>query len=153
MTRARSIKKQFKRLLLSYVQWVVCCVGLVLIVSNSSWVRRRESILEVKLEAKTIEPRSDIPRIHGPTSEEQKVLPSPKTTLIYRKQNEASSNATNLFETVKILCWIMTSPPNHKTMAAAVKDTWGRRCNYLLFVSSEGGNYFLNLLVQFVLDK
>ena len=35
----------------------------------------------------------------------------------------------------------MTSPENHKTKAMAVKKTWGKRCNILLFMSSEAGIY------------
>ncbi|XP_059089659.1 glycoprotein-N-acetylgalactosamine 3-beta-galactosyltransferase 1-like isoform X3 [Tigriopus californicus] len=37
----------------------------------------------------------------------------------------------------KILCWILTYPMNKNTQAAAVKETWGRRCDKLLFMTSE----------------
>ena len=30
-----------------------------------------------------------------------------------------------------------THPPNHKTKATAVKDTWGSKCDKILFASSE----------------
>lgn len=36
----------------------------------------------------------------------------------------------------RVLCWIMTHGANHRTKATAVNNTWGRRCTYLVFVSS-----------------
>lgn len=42
----------------------------------------------------------------------------------------------DLNDEVKILCWVLTYPPNHPTKAAAVKDTWGKRCNKLVFIST-----------------
>ena len=41
-----------------------------------------------------------------------------------------------LSERVSVLCLVMTQPKNLRTKAAAVKNTWGRRCNKLLFISS-----------------
>jgi hypothetical protein len=42
-----------------------------------------------------------------------------------------------LFKEVKILCWVFTHPANHKVRSIHVKNTWGKRCSKLLFMSSE----------------
>jgi hypothetical protein len=44
--------------------------------------------------------------------------------------------AEDLFDKVKILCMIMTNPANHKTKAIHIKNSWGRRCNKLLFITT-----------------
>jgi len=41
-----------------------------------------------------------------------------------------------LSKKIRVLCWIMTQPKTLWTKAQAVKDTWGKRCNVLVFMSS-----------------
>lgn len=49
---------------------------------------------------------------------------------------ENSTIASSLYKEVRILCWIMTHPSNHRLKAIHVKKTWGSRCNKLLFMST-----------------
>lgn len=44
--------------------------------------------------------------------------------------------ASDMFDKVKIICIVMTHPDNHQKKAIHVKNTWGKRCNKLLFMSS-----------------
>lgn len=54
-----------------------------------------------------------------------------------RRTSFNTSIADKLYKDVRILCWILTSPSSIKLKGQAVKDTWGRRCNKLIFMSSE----------------
>ncbi|XP_058125476.1 glycoprotein-N-acetylgalactosamine 3-beta-galactosyltransferase 1-like [Anopheles ziemanni] len=51
--------------------------------------------------------------------------------------HENASLAHQLYRDVRILCWVMTNPSNHKKKALHVKRTWANRCNKVLFMSSE----------------
>ncbi|EDV57539.1 uncharacterized protein Dere_GG24891 [Drosophila erecta] len=44
--------------------------------------------------------------------------------------------AIDFTDEVRVLCFVYTKPTNHKTQAKAVLETWGRRCNKLIFFSS-----------------
>lgn len=62
--------------------------------------------------------------------------PALKPTIAKNLSRYEHGIADFLHNEVKILCWIMISPANHKTRGVHIKNTWGRRCNKLLFMSS-----------------
>ncbi|XP_067621745.1 glycoprotein-N-acetylgalactosamine 3-beta-galactosyltransferase 1-like isoform X2 [Eurosta solidaginis] len=49
-----------------------------------------------------------------------------------------STLAAQLYNETRVLCWVLTSPANHAKKAIHIHKTWGKRCNKLLFMSSEG---------------
>ncbi|KAF4531511.1 hypothetical protein B566_EDAN004107 [Ephemera danica] len=82
-----------------------------------------------------------IPRLEN-MSQDAKELPQPRIKLdsafaskLLRGVEE--TNARRLGREVRVLCWIMTSGKNHESRAVHVKNTWGRHCNILLFISDE----------------
>ncbi|KAK6165664.1 hypothetical protein SNE40_022550 [Patella caerulea] len=56
--------------------------------------------------------------------------------------HDDESAAKRLSESTRVLCWIMTSPKTLEKKARHVKNTWGKRCNILLFFSSETNTTF-----------
>ncbi|XP_036338273.1 glycoprotein-N-acetylgalactosamine 3-beta-galactosyltransferase 1-like [Rhagoletis pomonella] len=46
-----------------------------------------------------------------------------------------------LFNTTRVLCWIMTMPENHLRRAVHIRNTWGRRCNKLLFMTTKDDSF------------
>lgn len=55
----------------------------------------------------------------------------------YRYYEVNTTIADKLYDEVKVLCWILTGPANHQKKAIHIKNTWGSRCNKLLFMSSQ----------------
>lgn len=58
-----------------------------------------------------------------------------------------------IHDQVRILCWVLTYPHNHQTKAKAVKETWGKRCNKLVFISTSLDNDLDVLLVNVTEDR
>ncbi|CAB1330143.1 unnamed protein product [Coregonus sp. 'balchen'] len=52
------------------------------------------------------------------------------------RDSEDSRMADELYQKVRILCWVMTGPSNLQTKARHVKATWSRHCNVVVFMSS-----------------
>ncbi|GFO24621.1 glycoprotein-n-acetylgalactosamine 3-beta-galactosyltransferase 1-like [Plakobranchus ocellatus] len=59
-----------------------------------------------------------------------------------KHHHDDDSIAVSLYEKVRIACWILTSPKNLMRKAIHVKNTWAKRCNLHLFISSETNKTF-----------
>ncbi|KAM9758595.1 glycoprotein-N-acetylgalactosamine 3-beta-galactosyltransferase 1-B [Menidia menidia] len=72
--------------------------------------------------------------------EEQKIWKKERSALFNLKHphhiGEDSRMADELYNKVRILCWVMTGPNNLEKKARHVKHTWSRHCNIVVFMSS-----------------
>ena len=56
--------------------------------------------------------------------------------------NKQTSFNKNEIKRPRILCWIPTSPASLAGKTKSLKDTWGKRCDMLLFFSSKADSGF-----------
>ncbi|XP_063709184.1 glycoprotein-N-acetylgalactosamine 3-beta-galactosyltransferase 1-like [Culicoides brevitarsis] len=54
----------------------------------------------------------------------------------HEHENENTTIQKKLYDEVRVLCWIMTNPKNHKSKAKHALNTWGKRCNKVLIMTS-----------------
>uniref|UniRef100_A0A2K5JNL7 Glycoprotein-N-acetylgalactosamine 3-beta-galactosyltransferase 1 n=1 Tax=Colobus angolensis palliatus TaxID=336983 RepID=A0A2K5JNL7_COLAP len=59
-----------------------------------------------------------------------------------QRKDENIDITENLYQRVKILCWVMTSPQNLEKKAKHVKVTWVQHCHKVFFMSSEENKDF-----------
>nr|XP_033786929.1 glycoprotein-N-acetylgalactosamine 3-beta-galactosyltransferase 1 [Geotrypetes seraphini]XP_033786930.1 glycoprotein-N-acetylgalactosamine 3-beta-galactosyltransferase 1 [Geotrypetes seraphini]XP_033786931.1 glycoprotein-N-acetylgalactosamine 3-beta-galactosyltransferase 1 [Geotrypetes seraphini]XP_033786932.1 glycoprotein-N-acetylgalactosamine 3-beta-galactosyltransferase 1 [Geotrypetes seraphini]XP_033786933.1 glycoprotein-N-acetylgalactosamine 3-beta-galactosyltransferase 1 [Geotrypetes s len=57
-------------------------------------------------------------------------------------KDENKKMAEELYQKVRILCWVMTGPQNLEVKAKHVKATWAKHCNKILFMSSKADKDF-----------
>ncbi|XP_067217516.1 glycoprotein-N-acetylgalactosamine 3-beta-galactosyltransferase 1 [Chanodichthys erythropterus] len=62
---------------------------------------------------------------------------------IYTVRHTAENRraAIDLSQKVRVLCWVMTQPKHLESRTRHVRDTWSKRCNIVLYMSSKESNF------------
>jgi glycoprotein-N-acetylgalactosamine 3-beta-galactosyltransferase len=60
-----------------------------------------------------------------------------QSSAVHNQENLEHKLSTKSLNDLRILCLVLTHPDNHKTKAYQVFNTWGRRCTYIEFLTSE----------------
>jgi hypothetical protein len=81
--------------------------------------------------------RLEVERKYKEMFDQQVTLPDNEEMFSMSKFKYETDLADQLFDEVKILCWVFTHPENHKVKVPHVKRVWGTKCNKLLFVSTQ----------------
>ncbi|XP_023036447.1 glycoprotein-N-acetylgalactosamine 3-beta-galactosyltransferase 1 [Drosophila willistoni] len=76
---------------------------------------------------------NDMLYIETPAATPQ-VMPTESVNIHNDEHNDLASL---LYNETRVFCMVLTMPKSHATKAAGVKRTWGKRCNKLIFLSSE----------------
>ena len=71
---------------------------------------------------------------------------------VYNELNVSIREAERKYEKERVLCWIMTAPANINR-AFAVKATWGRHCDILIFISTEYSTILFLISFEILITK
>ncbi|CAL1546930.1 unnamed protein product [Lymnaea stagnalis] len=71
-----------------------------------------------------------------------KPLPDVHLDVDQHMHHDDDAIAKKLSEKVRVLVWVMTAPNNLASKAKVVKETWAKRCNKVIFFSSENNAEF-----------
>ncbi|XP_014877246.1 glycoprotein-N-acetylgalactosamine 3-beta-galactosyltransferase 1 [Poecilia latipinna] len=55
---------------------------------------------------------------------------------VHTEASQKNNSAVNPPNSTRILCWIMTGPRNLESRTKHVKQTWGKHCHHILYMSS-----------------
>ncbi|KAL5007663.1 hypothetical protein ScPMuIL_016469 [Solemya velum] len=75
------------------------------------------------------------------TSSDKSHIPNVASKNVYENMDD-NSQAIDIYEKVRVLCWVMTYPAVLEKKTIHVKNTWTRRCNVILYFSSENNEIF-----------
>ncbi|CAM4633954.1 unnamed protein product [Leuciscus chuanchicus] len=76
------------------------------------------------------------------------LTPTPTPTFAMHARNTytvwhtaENRRALDLSQKVRVLCWVMTQPQHLESRTQHVRDTWGKRCNIILYMSSKESDF------------